>query len=314
MALPQYAVEQLIENIKRRCAVPTSQLTYTNEDFAALANDEMQGEVVPLIMSAREEYFVDFVDVFTTADGILDIPEMAVGEKLRSVCYVSQENPLVLANLPRIDLDVVAGVGFVNYQTLAGFYVQGNTLRLWPQNSVPANTRIRLYYYRRTLVLAPPDRYGQVISIDPNTNSVVLSFVPYDWTAGTKLNSVSSRSPFEETNADLEILSVSAPTVFLNSVDGIEVGDYISELGYSAIPQIPIEAHPYLAQLTAVKCLEGLGDRQGMEAAQLKADKLRTSMLTMISQRVDGSVKKVVNPSGGLRIATGLWRRGYGRF
>lgn len=311
---PDYSVESLIENIKRRCSVPTSQLTYTNEDFALLSSDELQGSVVPLIMSAREEYFVDFVDVLTPPNGEIDLPEDAVGYKLRSVCYKQQANPLVLVNLPRIDLDVVAGVGFANYQTLAGFYVQGNKLMLYPNTSVPVNTTVRLYYYKRTLVLAEPSRYGQVISVDPNTNTVQLTFVPYDWTTGTKLNSVSSKPPFDTTNSDITIVTVSAPSVILSSVEGIEVGDYISDLGFSAVPQIPIEAHAYLAQLTAVKCLEGLGDRTGMESAQAKADLLLKSLMVMISQRVDGSVKKVVNPSGGLRVSNGLWRRGYGRF
>lgn len=313
MAAPQYSTEQLIENIKRRCAVPTSQLTYLDSDFAALANDELQGEVVPLLMSAREEYFVTYVDIVTSTNEI-EIPEDCVGAKLRTVAFVTQATPLVLINLPRIDLDVVAGVGFVNYATLAGFYVQGNKLMLYPSNSVPSNTTVRLYYYKRTLNLAPPSTYGQVTSVNPMTNTVVLSFVPYDWDVGTVLNSVSSTQPFGVTNAEMVINADSSPSLILDTVEGIEVGDYIAEQGFSAVPQIPIEAHAYLAQLTAVKCLEGLGDRSGMEAAQAKAEMLKKNMLVMISQRVDGSVKKVVNPSGGLRINGGLWRRGYGRF
>jgi hypothetical protein len=313
MAAPQYSTTQLIENIKRRCAVPTSQLTYENSDFTALANDELQGEVVPLLMSTREEYFVTYVDVSTNGN-VVTIPEDAVGEKLRSVAFVQQSSPLVLINLPRIDLDVVAGIGFSNYASLAGFYVQGNELILYPSNSVPANTLIRLYYYKRTLSLTAPSTFGQVTSIDPDTNTIVLSFVPYDWDVGTVLNSVSSRPPFGTTNSEVTIVADSSPSLVVDSVEGIEVGDYMSEQGYSAVPQIPIEAHAYLAQLTAVKCLEGLGDRSGMEAAQAKADMLKKSMLVMVSQRVDGSVKKVVNPNGGLRITGGLWRRGYGRF
>lgn len=314
MATPQYNNEVLIENIKRRCSVPTSQLTYTNEDFTLLANDELQGEVVPLIMSTREEYFVDYIDIPAPAGGVIDIPEQAVGAKLRTVAYKMAGSPLVLVNLPRIDLDVVSGVGFANYQTLAGFFIQGDKLVLYPQTSVPVNTTIRLYYYKRTLVLAEPSAYGQVVSIDSNTNTVVLTFVPYNWTTGTQLNAVSSKPNFATTNEDLTVVNISSPSVILNSVAGISVGDYISELGFSAIPQVPIEAHAYLAQLTAIKCLEGLGDSTAMQAAQAKADLLRKSLLVMISQRVDGSPKKVVNPSGGLRINGGLWRRGYGRF
>lgn len=315
MAQPQYSVEQLIENIKRRCSVPTSQLTYTDQDFALLANDELQGEVVPLIMSTREEYFVDYIDVIAPASGIIDIPDNVVGQKLRTVAYVSQPNPLILINLPRVDLDIVAGIGFSTPLTLAGFYVQGNQLMLYPQTSIPTGTTIRLYYYRRTLVLADPSAYGQVISVDTLNNQIQVTFVPYNWGAGTKLNSVKATSPFNVTNEDLEIVNVSAPTITLNSVVGINVGDYISELGFSAIPQVPIEAHAYLAQLTAIKALEGLGDRTGMEAAQAKADLLRKSLLVMISQRVDGSTKKVMAAGGGLRLAAGFGlRSGYGRW
>lgn len=313
MALPQYSVEQLIENIKRRCSVPTSQLTFTNEDFTLLANDELQGEVVPLLMSTREEYFVDFYDIAVPADGIITFPDDTVASKIRSVAYKISGQPLNLVNLPRLDLDVVAGVGFTNYNTLVGFYIQGNKLMLYPNNSLPGNTVIRIYYYKRTLVLASPERYGQIISIDPNTNTIVLDFVPYDWTTGTKLNSVSSKTPFDITNEEMTISVVSAPSIVLDSVEGLQVGDYISDLGYSAVPQIPIEAHPYLAQLTAAKCLEGLGDREGMAAALQKATQLKESLMVLITQRVDGSPKKVQNPSGGILLGSGLGRWGRGR-
>lgn len=313
MALPQYSVEQLIENIKRRCSVPTSQLTYTEEDFALLANDELQGEVVPLIMSAREEFFVEFIDVPCPADRRIAIPDYVTGMKLRSVCYVQTgTSPLILVNLPRLDLDVVAGVGFSNVNTLAGFIVEGNDIVLYPPTSVPVGITIRLYFYRRTLVLAPPSQYGQIISIDSNTNTVQLSFVPSTWGTGTLLNAVSQKVPFEAVNSELQIVTTSAPSVILNSVEGLSVGDYISELGFSAVPQIPIEAHAYLAQLTAAKALEGLGDREGMSAALQKAEKLKESLLVLVSQRVDGSVKKVMNPNGGMRLGAGLGRWGRG--
>ena len=309
---PQYNNEQLIENIKRRCSVPTSQLTFTEEDFAVFATDELQSVVTPLIMSAREEYFVDFTDVTSNSTGEIEIPDYASGAKLRSVCFVQQTSPLILTNLPRIDLDVVAGLGFNNYQTLAGFYIQGNKLMLYPATSVPSGKTIRLYYYKRPLALAEPSRYGRVLSVDPLTNTVVLPFTPNDWEAGTQLNSVAANSPFNVT-AEFEIVTISSPSIVLSSVDGISVGDYISDLGYSAIPQIPVEAHALLAQLVAVKALESLGDVKGMEVAQVKADKLQKSLMVLISQRVDGSTKKVINPNGGLRTISN-YRRGYGRF
>lgn len=306
----QYNTEELIASIERRCMVPTSQLTYEPSDFVALATDELQGEVVPLLMSTREEYFVDHVDIPAPADGVIEFPENTVASKVRSVAYLSQTSPLVLLNLPRIDLDVVTGVGFnTGSPTLAGFYIQANSICLYPNTAVPTGALIRIYYYRRTLDLAAPEEYSQIVAVNPGDNSIQIGSMPSSWAVGTVLNTVSSTTPFQVTNSECIISSLSEPTIYLDTVEGIEVGDYISAQGYSAIPQIPIEAHAYLAQLTAAKCLEGLGDRDGMAAALKKAESLKTNLLTMLTQRVDGSVKKIVNPSPGLRL--GSFRRGW---
>lgn len=309
MAAPQYNTEELIANIKRRCLVPTSQLTYTDPQMTLLANDELQGEVVPLIMSTREEYFVDFVDVPSPSDGLIDFPVNAIGSKLRNVSYLSQTSPLVIINLPRIDLDVVAGIGFYNYATLAGFYVKGNQICLYPNTSVPTNTNIRIYFYKRSLSLAAPTAYGQVVTVDALSNTVTLDQVPLNWAIGTQINTVEQGPNFSITCPLATVTAKSSPTLILDTVEGISVGDYMSEYGYSAIPQIPLEAHAYLAQLTAAKLLEGLGDRDGMTAALQKALSLKDALLVMVSNRVDGSPKKVMNPDGGLRLRN--FRRGW---
>ena len=292
--------------------MPTSQLTYTEADFVRVADKQLKTRVVPLMMSTREEYFVTHEDISTPADGIIEIPGGAVGDKLRSVCFVQQTNPLVLVNLPRIDLDVVAGVGFFNYATLAGFYVEGNSLHLYPNTSVPTGSNIRLYYYRRTLQLTDPENYGRVESIDTNTNTITLDNLPLDWAVGQTLNTISPNPSFLVTNPLTTITAISSPSITLSSIEGISVGDYVSEEGYSAIPQIPVEAMNYLAQLSAVAVLEGLGDYKGMEAANAIAEILKTNLLIMVSQRVDGSVRKIVNPDGGLRLWSGVRRRGWG--
>lgn len=312
MALPQYDMSALIDDIKIRCTVPTSQLTFTNARFTSLANVYLKGKVIPLIMSTREEYFVDFYETILPSDGIIPFPGDTVGIKLRSVCYVQQRSPLILINLPRIDLDVVAGVGWNNYTSIAGFYVEGNNLVLYPNASVPQNTPIRIYFYKRTLVLATPGTYGQITAIDSGTNTLTMSRVPSSWTTGTQINTMAQSPNFDVTNELATVVSSATPTLTLDSVTDMSVGDYVSEYGYSAIPQIPLEAHGYLAQITAAKVLSSLGDRDGGKEAWDEAKELKENLLVMISQRVDGSVKKVIPPQGGIRLGAGLGRWGRG--
>lgn len=311
--LPQYTTTQLIENIKRRCTVPTSQLTFRLEDFTDLANDTLQGEVVPMMMSTREEYFVEFEDIPAPETRRFKMPKNTTANKVRTVAYMQQTSPLVLINLPRIDLDVIAGYGFINYNTLAGFYVQDDEICLYPDTAVPTGTQIRVYFFRRTLNLASPSQFGQVTAIDELTNMLTLDSIPFTWAIGTKINSVSSEPPrFKTTNEEMTVVSISNPTVEVDTVEGVSVGDYVSDMGYSAIPQVPIEAHPYLAQLTASKCLESLGDSEGMQVALNRAATLREGLMILMSQRVDGSVKKIMSSWGGLRVGAGLgtWGRG----
>lgn len=314
MGLPQYSTTQLIANIKRRCAVPTSQLTYTAESFAAMANDCLQGEVVPLIMSSRQEYFVSYVETFNPPDGIIDIPEVGVGAKLRAVCWVQTPGAILqMISLPRLDLDVVAGYGMANSTpyTVAGFYVQDNQIFIYPNTGIPSGQTIRLYFYRRSLVLVDSAYYSRVVSVNALANEIQVDRVPSNFSVGGFINTVSSVPQFPITNAAAEIQAISNPTITLDTVEGIEVGDYVTELGYSAIPQVPVEAHAYLAQLTAVMALQGLGQSTAADRAEKKAQVLKENLLVMFSERVDGSIKKMVHPKGGIRAASGLGGWGF---
>lgn len=313
-----YTNQQLINSIIRRCLIPTSQLTFTPLDLVLLANDELQGVVYPLVLSARDEYFLTFVDLLPDSNGIVDIPSDAVGAKLRNVAIVANNSGngnFNLINLPRLDLDTIAGYGGGlylngNYSGITGgFYIQDNQIHLYPNNGLSQNSSIRLYYYVRSLVLAEPAAYGKITGINYDDNSVILDNVPLDWVAGNDVNIMNSQPNFKVNTPQTSITAVSSPTVFLTDVSQASVGDIVSLYGYSGIPQIPVEAHAYLAQLTAAKCLESLKALEGMKAALDKAETLKTNILQMVSNRVEGSPKKIINPSGGMLAASSINKR-----
>lgn len=82
---------------------------------------------------------------------------------------------------------------------------------------------------------------------------------------------------------------------------GLVVGDYIMQSEETIIPQLPTELHVILAQRVACRCLEALGDSQGLSNANTKLQEMEFKTGILIDNRVEGSPMKVVNTTGFIR-------------
>lgn len=91
----------------------------------------------------------------------------------------------------------------------------------------------------------------------------------------------------------------------------LSVGDHVALAQQCSIPQIPDDLHVYLAQKTAERILESIGDLAGLQAAQMKSKEMEFRAGTIIDNRVDESPPKLVNRHGILR--SGLIQRLYRR-
>lgn len=77
--------------------------------------------------------------------------------------------------------------------------------------------------------------------------------------------------------------------------------DIVALAGETIIPQIPDELHSMLAQRVACRCLEALGDREGLNAANAKLQEMELKTSFIINDRVESSPQKVVNHNSPLR-------------
>lgn len=71
------------------------------------------------------------------------------------------------------------------------------------------------------------------------------------------------------------------------------VGDVIALPEETIIPQIPVELHSMLAQRAAMRCLEALGDSQGLQNAAAKLADMENKTGMLIDNRVESSPKKI---------------------
>jgi hypothetical protein len=77
----------------------------------------------------------------------------------------------------------------------------------------------------------------------------------------------------------------------------LEVGDYMPLAGQTMVPNVPTELHMILAQRVAQRVMEALGDTEGLSNATAKVAEMEDKMSTMMTSRVEGAPRKVVNRS-----------------
>ena len=290
-----FTTTALIESVKRRVSVPTSQALFANLDFCKIASDELQSIIVPLIMAEHEDYFLHAQNY--DLDGVVDkfnIPVRAIGQKLRDV-GIYNTNTKDYVKKPRLSIEDYGSIHGDYVEAFSGYFIQDDQVVFKPTPSASSD-KLRIYYYRRPNNLVRTSDAGKVSNINTSTKVVTLDNLPTTWTTSTKLDLIKGSGGFRSLSDDFTVSNIAGFDVTLSTLpDGIAVGDYVSESGKSPIPQIPYEGHHLLAQLVAIKVLEALGDAKGMQLAMSKYDSMLKNFIKLITERVDSSPKKIIS-------------------
>lgn len=294
-----YLSEDLIASVKRRCNVPTSQITFQTVDFLALADEEIRAKLIPHILKHMEEFYVTPQTFQVIANvNTYAIPYRAIAMALRDVQMVSASDQDTFVGLERLNPeDMYAGISG-NARFLVkknGFYLQGNSLILYPTPVTEVDT-LRMTYYMRPNSLTPTANCGLITAINTSLNQVTLSVLPSNITTLTPVDFVRAVPGFECTAIDQTITNIAAPVLTFNSLpSNLQIGDYVCQAGYSNVVQVPVELQPLLFQYIVVRILSAQGDQTNLKAAVAELEKLELSAGILLAPRVSGKVKRVVN-------------------
>lgn len=175
MAVSYLTTNTLIESVKNRALIPTTQQTFTPADFLRFANEEMMMGVVPLVEQFHEEFFI-FEETTPIIPGqrSYEIPYRATGNKLRSIYLLdSQQNRYPLTRVFADDLEYYQGNGYG--QSIYAFYIANNCVNLLNVPSQDSNSKLLFSYYMRPNSLVDESRVARIASIAPTAN---LKFNP----------------------------------------------------------------------------------------------------------------------------------------
>jgi len=173
--------------------------------------------------------------------------------------------------------------------------------------------------------LTKVEKAGVISSItkDELNDELVVNFttMPSNFTSNLSYDLVGFRSPNKIKAYDLTAKEVNTGTKTMKFVlseltevaDDLIVGDYVCEAEQSPVPNIPTEMHPVLAQLAAVHVLEAMGDTEGLNNAQRRLDKMNSSVMSLVDDRVELAPKKIKPRNGTISETRNTSRRRRGR-
>lgn len=196
----------LLESVKRRASLPTTQITFQEEDFLAFANEELDIGVVPHVLSYHEDYllFTEDVPLEDNSSRYL-IPNRAVGNKLREVSYVDNSGTvyemtrIFIEDLPYFQYGLLGG----SSGPLKAFYTEGDSLVVLPEYDKSAGGALRMSYYMRPNALVSEDEIAKVSSFDYKNGVIKLNAIPLSFASQPQFDITSSKSPYKLLAKDL---------------------------------------------------------------------------------------------------------------
>jgi len=300
----QYLAEDLLRSIRLKNPLANVGSTGSKDsDLLMMVNEAIWQHLVPRMMKLSEEYFTLKERVSIGANSSVRIPHRAIYQKLRHLYLVGSSGSRVRINpIQKEELNEAV------FQT-SGYYIEGNEIVIHPSASAGLSDLEMHYMYRPgELVLSTECR--QIVDVDYATNTVeVTSEVPAEWTDDLLYDIHSGKSGAEIEMFDLEVSSIGPGTsdtiIFTVPLDGslfgtrpVLIGDWVCLAETAALPGIPRELHPQIANAVALQIAVMLKDT---EAIKIHGEMLKGALgeaAGALEQRVEGHPAVITGRKG----------------
>jgi len=318
--MPIYTADELISTVRLRFKLPTEDVNadgYTDADIITFLNEEMYTEIIPEVMEYREEYFaVTTRTTLTPSISEYRIPDRAMGQKLRNIEYVDSNGSVSpmgrIGREDKVFFDQTTAV----YRDV---YFEGNHV-VFPTTNAGGSIDFSFFFRPGELVLQADCRI--IATVNTSTGAVtVTTAVPSTWTASNKfdLHSPKSGAEIKTWSNTASVVSGVDLTFTASDIDGskvgykaVEVGDYLCLEDKAALPGLPKELHPALAQAAVVTLAESEGDTEGAKLHRTKFQRMMSQKRVLIDNRLEGSPQKCVNRRSIWHVGRGTGYRTFG--
>lgn len=283
----------LLNSVKRRAQLPDDSGTLSDSDILAFASDELQNVIYPRLMAMNEwHYAFTYTDTVTSAREYR-INSRAAGNRIISVEYTSDSvdyrfiryrHPLTQANTQEL--------AWENYS------IYGNKIVL--SDGCPTSGTLRIRAVLRPSQLVSSGCQA-ITSVDVG-NSTLNVASSSGFSADQVVDFVYSSSPYElwTTETVFSIPSGTEIKMVGGAIDStwtavVAAGIRICPQEQTDRPQLPDELHDYLAQRTAIRCMEARGMTADMNNHLRKLQDLEGAFDRLVAPRNKGEFKAIIS-------------------
>lgn len=286
----RHTVDASIEAVRRYAGVPSSTSRASAANLALTLDDEMTTNVVPLIMSCRESFFLEYRDLPLVNDQRLYlIPGDAIGSRVAKIMLVDSDG----TENRMLDQHTIGQDDPLHWPTSGyGFRLEASSIRLsWEPR---AGGSLRVYYYRRPPNLVLNSACGKVTAIDGSGNLTIDTDIGLS--ANTDVLIMRTSSPLKPIlESSVSSVPGALQYALADATANVAVGDYVSLAGETCVIPLPVEAVQYLNHTTTAKLQQFLDNIQAMKVAEMRAEQARAALLNVLTPRAEVPSKKVTS-------------------
>ena len=300
-----YTASATLARIKSKGFVSTSG-SLTEAELLPWLDDSLRSYVVPFLKAVRDEWFVSGTeDVTPDSNARIPMPN-SVASTIRTIAW--NQNGL-FRPLTRIEPEnQFAFIGQAGGNQPYGYMLRGYEIQSLPTNI--GSVSVRIQFMERPAEMVLEEDAGLIAS--HVGLALTLDSVPLAWqeTTPTAVDLISSNSPFEAVAESVTVVSLVGSVLTLSGISSalVEDGFWVSDVGASPFPNLPIELHPLLQRSVITEIYSGTGDKRLDSSMKLQA-KLESELRKTMAPRTQGSARPIVNKNGPGMNRTGRWVR-----
>lgn len=306
----------LIADVRRRAQLPDAAAdgAMTDADILALATEEMSLRIVPLVRSAREDYYVMSVDLaVTSGQALYRIHERAQAGGLRDVTIVTASGDEY--RIPRIDVEEIGPAESVG----AGlaYVLEGPDIRLVP-TPTSSDLTLRMRFHRAHSRFVPNAETSFAVW---SGTTLSANAIPSTWSGlistGLVIDVYYDTSPFGAIALNQIVTSIDPGSgsfedfTIVGGLAGFNLPtNYQLRVGLSGETSnmdAPRECWPLLISSVTARVLEVIGDTTGAQIAHALVERESPRILSLLSPRSEGGRRVIIDRESALRTRRGRW-------